>query len=94
MSSLIFEILFYFYPAWPVGPPVARPATNPWAPGLENSIRSNPTGAEPTTARVWLKLVSCKSLSEGHSANGLGGKGKERKRKSFRNKRRRVVARV
>jgi len=46
-----------------VGPPVAKPATNPWAPGLENSKRSSKTGAEPTTMRVWPKLVSCKSLS-------------------------------
>ena len=47
-----------------MGPPVARPAPNPWAPGLENSIRSSPTGAEPTAARVLPKLVPSKSLSE------------------------------
>ena len=47
-----------------MGPPVARSAANPWAPGLENRKRSRPAGVEPTAARVWPKLVSCKSLSE------------------------------
>ena len=45
-----------------MGPPVARSAANPWAPGLANSKKSRTAGAEPTTARVWPKLVSCKSL--------------------------------
>ena len=45
-----------------MGPPVAKPATNPWAPGLENSKRSSKTGAEPTAARVLSTLVSSKSL--------------------------------
>ena len=47
-----------------MGPPVARSAANPWAPGLANNERSSPAGVEPTTARVWPKLVSCKSLNE------------------------------
>ena len=47
-----------------MGPPVARSAANPWAPGLENLRRSRPAGVEPTAARVLPKLVSCKSLSE------------------------------
>ena len=29
MSSLVFEIQFYFDPGGPVGPPVARSAANP-----------------------------------------------------------------
>ena len=47
-------------------PPVARSATNPcMGAGLRNwYIRSSPTGAEPTVARAWPKLVSCKRLSE------------------------------
>ena len=53
-----------FIPGRPAGPPVARPATNPWAPGLESAKGSCPARAEPTAARVWPKLVSCKSLSE------------------------------
>ena len=52
MSSVIFEILFIFTPGGPVGPLVAKPATNPWAPGLENSKRSSTINAEPTTAGV------------------------------------------
>ena len=47
-----------------MGPPVARSAANPWAPGLANNERSRTAGVEPITARVWTKLVSCKSLSE------------------------------
>ena len=47
-----------------MGPPVVRSAANPWAPGLENRKRCTKAGAEPTIARVWPKLVSCKSLSE------------------------------
>ena len=47
-----------------MGPPVARSAANPWAPGLANSERSRAAGVEPTAARVFPKLVSCKSLSE------------------------------
>ena len=45
-----------------MGPPVARSAANPWAPGLENLRGTSTAGVEPTTARVWPKLVSCKSL--------------------------------
>ena len=45
-------------------PPVAKPATNPWAPGLENSKGDRPARAEPVAARVLPKLDSCKSLSE------------------------------
>ena len=47
-----------------MGPPVVRSAANPWAPGLANNEKSRAAGVEPTTARVWPKLVSCKSLSE------------------------------
>ena len=62
-----------------MGPLVAKPATNPWAPGLENSKRSSTTGAEPTTAKVWPKLVSCKSLTiesaaKPERAGGLSGR--------------------
>ena len=42
--------------------------------GLENSERSSPAGVEPTTARVWPKLVSCKSLSECCEARLAGGR--------------------
>ena len=47
-----------------MGPPVPRSAANPWASGLENYIPSSTARVEPTAARVWPKLVSCKSLSE------------------------------
>ena len=47
-----------------MGPPVARSAANPWAPGLENLKGTSPAGAGPTAARVLPKLVSSKSLSE------------------------------
>ena len=68
ISNLIFWIMCYIYvpvvPVGPVVPPVARSAANPWAPGFENLTRTSPARIEPTTARVWPKLVSCKSLSE------------------------------
>ena len=47
-----------------VGPSVARSDVVPWAPRLENDKRGSPTRVEHTAARVWPKLVSCKSLSE------------------------------
>ena len=47
-----------------MGPPVARSAANPWAPGLENIRGTSPAGLEPTATRVLPKLVSSKSLSE------------------------------
>ena len=48
-----------------MGPPVARSAANPWAPGLENLRGSSPARVEPTAARALpkLELVSSKSLS-------------------------------
>ena len=58
ISNLIFWI------GGPVGPPVARSAANPWAPGLENSKRDRPARAELVAARVFPKLDPCKSLSE------------------------------
>ena len=63
-GNYILESCFIFIPGGPVGSPVARSATNPWAPRLENGKRTRPARAEPTAARVWPKLVSCKSLSE------------------------------
>ena len=62
--NFIFGSCSIFIPGRPAGPPVARSATNPWAPRLENGKGSRPARAEPTAARVWPKLVSCKSLSE------------------------------
>ena len=47
-----------------MGPPVARSDVVPWAPRLENANGDSSARVEPTAARVWLKLVSCKSLSE------------------------------
>ena len=47
-----------------MGPPVAKPATNPWVPGLENNKEDRPARVEPVAARVWPKLDPCKSLSE------------------------------
>ena len=47
-----------------MGPPVGRPAANPWAPGFEILRETSPAGVDPTAARVLPKLVSCKSLSE------------------------------
>ena len=57
-----------------MGPPVARSTANPWAPGLANSERSSPAGVEPTTARVWPKLVSCKiqALASAAKPDGAG----------------------
>ena len=62
--NFIFGSCSIFIPGRPAGPPVARSATNPWAPRLENGKGGRPARAEPTAARVWPKLVSCKSLSE------------------------------
>ena len=47
-----------------MGPSVARSDVVPWAPHLANDKRGSPTRVEHTAARVWPKLVSCKSLSE------------------------------
>ena len=47
-----------------MGPPVARSAANPWAPGLENLRRTSPARVEPTATRVLPNLFSSKSLSE------------------------------
>ena len=47
-----------------MGPPVARSAATPWAPGLENYKGDSSARAEPVAARVLPKLDSCKSLSE------------------------------
>ena len=47
-----------------MGPPVARSAANPWAPGFENVKTTSPTKIGPTAARVLPKLVSSKSLTE------------------------------
>ena len=55
-----------------MGPPVAKPATNPWAPGLENSKGDRTARAEPVAARVLPKLDSCKSLSECCAARAGG----------------------
>ena len=64
ISNLIFWMMCYLYPGWHGGPPVARSAANPWAPGFENLKRTIPVGVEPTAARVWPKNFSSKSLSE------------------------------
>ena len=55
-----------------MGPPVARSAANPWAPGLENCKGDRPARAEPVAARVLPKLDSCKSLSECCAARAGG----------------------
>ena len=47
-----------------MGAPVARSDVVPWAPRLENVKVESSARVEPTAARVWLKLVSCKSLGE------------------------------
>ena len=47
-----------------MGPPVARSAANPWAPGLENCKGGRPARAELLAERVLPELDSCKSLSE------------------------------
>ena len=60
-----------------MGPPVARSAANPWAPGLENCKRGRPARVEPVAARVLPKLDSCKSLSECYAARAGGGRGAE-----------------
>ena len=46
-----------------MGPPVARSAANPWAPGLDNLREAIPAGVEPTTARVCPNLFPAKALA-------------------------------
>ena len=45
-----------------MGPPVARSAANPWAPGFENLKGTSPARVGPTAVRFLSKLVSSKSL--------------------------------
>ena len=54
----------YLYPGWPGGAAGCKVRGQPVGAGLSKQREEQMAGVEPTTARVWPKLVSCKSLSE------------------------------
>ena len=64
IQKMYFGILLYFFPARPVGPPVARSDVVPSILDLEIGRRTSLARAEPTAASVSPKLAPCKSLSE------------------------------
>ena len=72
--NFILGSCFIFIPGRPAGPPVARSATNPWAPRLENGKGVGPPELSPQPRGFGRNLFPAKALASAAKPDRAGGR--------------------